>query len=492
MKMTNPVILETSHYQISDDLAELMSLEMAEIKESGVKSKSFNVRINAIHAGTTKNFHTFLLDELETSKEKWTKPYGKPILKNHDIFEEPLGRIKEADVLHYSEADGVLSVVASISDIDAMEKIKDQRYVTVSVGVMAKDITCSVCGKSFLHWGEDEDACDHFIGKEYDDEDGNKILCTAVIRGIDPVELSFVNLPADQNDERFAGVVHIGESEGFEFFADGAMGEASKGKKKKSVKVPDNIALALKESWDEFLELFDLEGDESQMGNEDTQKGNIEEEESLVDDELLESEEEEKSVEDLEEEEVTEEDVSDNDIDLIESYFSNEADDQSEEDEEINESSEENEPEVEVLQTRISELENEVTDLSVKLNSEVETAGRWISNARMMVVQHIADIKFILNKLEGNNIKALEEGMKDSTFKELLSELKELRKELLEKDPSTILEIKNNGILKNEPVKDSLSNEDRPKMETLSQRELISSFTSSLLGRPYKEGHKND
>jgi hypothetical protein len=512
-RMTNPVFLETTHFQLSDEQAECLKLEMAEFKESASPAtKAFNVRINAIHAGMTKNFHTFPLEELELSVEKWTKPYGKPILKNHDIFEEPLGRIKEANVLRFSDTDGVLSVVASVPDQDAVQKIYDQRYATVSVGVMSSNVSCSVCGQN---WFDDDCDCDHTVGRKYVNEDsGDETLCSAIIRDIEPVEVSFVNLPADCSADRYAGVVHIGESEGFEFYADGDEGVIPKSKRK-SDKKTDNIALALKESWNEFLSLLNSEGeDESPMKKKDeetlTQDASSVEEtlidaESTRDDSVVpdgeEAVTEETNVsEGPEETDTSDEDSvvtdSNEDITALEGYFATDETEVVESDEpavEVKESAEED-SRVTGLQNKVQELEADNSTLRASLQAEEDAAGKWAKNVRSIISQHVVDLRLILEKAEGKDMEGLEEFYSKVTVKSMLEELKELRKEFKAKDFSIAVNISNSGILPRETLTEALSpvpvvhdsdstSEEATPLGELDDNELVESFTKLLSNR---------
>jgi len=98
---------------------------MAEIVESATRLRVPSTVVLMHPRSTTKNYHTFPLEELEKSVDKWTKPYGKPFWKPRHNRRTSC-RIREATVLKYSESDGVLSVVASIADQDTVQKIYDE------------------------------------------------------------------------------------------------------------------------------------------------------------------------------------------------------------------------------------------------------------------------------------------------------------------------------------------------------------------------------
>lgn len=488
------MFLETVHFSLTDEDVELLDLELNEINESSKNSKSvFKCRINALHAGTTKNLHTYPLEELELSAKKWTKPYGKPVLKNHDILEEPLGRVEEASVLRYGDNEGVLSMIASIPDKDAAEKIRDQRYVTVSVGVTSRTVECSICGQN---WFDDE--CEHEIGEKYDGS-----ICTAVIRKLQPVEVSFVNLPADANDERFAGVIAMGESEDFEFFSGAGKGVA-KSKKKSS---DDDIALALKETWQDFLGLLNTEGEETQVMDEETKtQETISTEEKDVEDAVTNeeqdldvvSEEAPVSEEATEGESTEEETTSDetsvvSELDSLSDYLSDESEDVTSEKEVVEESVTEN---IDTLQGMVRELEDENVRLKQSLKEQEDAAAEIAKNVRLILSRHVADLKVILNKADTDDVNVLEAETSQHTIKELVIELKELRKELKESDLNVSDLFSQNGILKQETIVNSTQKEDVVDTNTseapaptqiISEKALVQAMTERLsTSRPYK------
>lgn len=156
-------------------------------------------KIEAIHAGTTLNFNTYSADELKKALPSWTTPYKKPVMTHHDIYRgEPVGRVQNA-VMGYSDElqkEYVLLTV-SISDPVAIQKILDERYLTVSVGSMVDHAICSICGSD---WAQGQ-YCEHRPGDEYEGR-----VMTIILRGITFNEVSFVNIPADDHG-RVSGIV---------------------------------------------------------------------------------------------------------------------------------------------------------------------------------------------------------------------------------------------------------------------------------------------
>lgn len=158
-------------------------------------SKSLLVVIDAIKAGTTLNNHNFMPATLRAAAQSYYTPYHKPLIKNHDIYsEEPLGRIFDAAFIPESQ---VVRVWAYVSDEDTIQKIKDGRYSTVSIGARVSDARCSICGNDYF----DYEGCSHWAGREY-----NGKVAAVDIFECEFYELSFVNAPACEA----AGVVDFG------------------------------------------------------------------------------------------------------------------------------------------------------------------------------------------------------------------------------------------------------------------------------------------
>lgn len=151
----------------------------------------------------------------------WVKPYNKPILKNHDLYNcEPVGRIQNAfmidnatkqvvaksiqeelpqDVINFFDSKGVFSegtgalICRFTADDHLAARIKSGLDVTVSQSSFMEKATCSICGKDYFG-----DECTHFAGELYEDkENGIQNVCYIKAEDFDPIELSFVNLPAN-------------------------------------------------------------------------------------------------------------------------------------------------------------------------------------------------------------------------------------------------------------------------------------------------------
>jgi len=166
-------------------------------------------KIEAIHAGITKNKVMYSSQGLQGTVDlrsgiySWTHPYPKPVLKNHDTETEPLGRVTNAQFITDSTTGkNAVVVMPTITDKDAIAKILDGRYLTVSIGAETDSATCSICGTNVV----EEGWCEHIRGQKYEVK-GQLQECYWEAGNIWFNEVSFVNVPADQH----AQVVATGE-----------------------------------------------------------------------------------------------------------------------------------------------------------------------------------------------------------------------------------------------------------------------------------------
>lgn len=169
--------------------------------------------IAVTHGGIVNgNFGFYRPEKLQASTKWWTEPYLKPILKNHDMHTEPLGRnlgsvwratvpttspnfqnsIRNQDFSYRGL--GHMQNLANISDPEAVQKVLDGRYLTVSVSGETDEMTCSICQQNWLTDGR----CEHRFGHEYTDEE-TELTQMAYWVGGNFIwdEWSFVNEPAD-------------------------------------------------------------------------------------------------------------------------------------------------------------------------------------------------------------------------------------------------------------------------------------------------------
>jgi len=168
-------------------------------------------RIEAIHAGTTRNNTRYLAEKLRGSAElksgtySWLHPYAKPIIYNHDIESRSTGRVHSAFFSELTAAGRPgITVVPKITDKQAIEDILGGLLLTVSIGATTDSATCSLCMTDIL----EEGFCGHHKGEVYE---GTKVEWIAGNLWFD--ELSWVNVPADQDAMiTDAGIISVAEA----------------------------------------------------------------------------------------------------------------------------------------------------------------------------------------------------------------------------------------------------------------------------------------
>lgn len=181
--------------------ATIPAQDITKLAESAKGSNELPSRIvtvvEAIHSGLTRNYTFYPADNLERSVESWTRPYEKPVIKNHDVHEEPLGRVLSA---HFKQSNiapdkHTIELELEITDPDTIKKVLDGRYKTLSIGGSTNSVTCSACGKDLVKEGY----CGHMKGRTYEGKQAHWIIGEMSFD-----EISWVNVPADSN----AQVVH--------------------------------------------------------------------------------------------------------------------------------------------------------------------------------------------------------------------------------------------------------------------------------------------
>jgi hypothetical protein len=146
-------------------------------------------------SGLTVNYNNYSAAELEKSLQSWVEPYPKPIILNHDLNGEPIGRVIAAKMDKEADGDNFIRLQIAITDPSAVQKIADKRYLTGSVGGRAGKAICSISGDDLAK--EDDNGRPKFSkykrGKVYKGK-----LAFIDMQDIAFKEYSFVNQPADQ------------------------------------------------------------------------------------------------------------------------------------------------------------------------------------------------------------------------------------------------------------------------------------------------------
>lgn len=168
------------------------------MKESYSETPKFLLpKIEAIHAGTTRNYNNYPAHKLQGNSDlksgiySFLKPYPKPVIYNHDTWTKATGRIETAVYSDVTECGrpGII-VIPKITDKEAIESILDKRLLTVSIGATVDGCTCNICGTDIVNEGY----CGHMKGEEYEGK-----MCEWIAGNIFFDELSWVNVPADED-----------------------------------------------------------------------------------------------------------------------------------------------------------------------------------------------------------------------------------------------------------------------------------------------------
>ncbi len=197
---------DTVRTKISLELTEAQNVALKRVLDDHSPDKhpaALLVSIAATHAGMkNKNKSLYIPDKMRDSVHTWIEPHEKPVLLHHDKKSDPIGRVKNAEYIDLPITDdiskprGYISVLTKITDEEAIKKVMDERYLTVSIGGTTNEVNCSICDKNIA----DSGICEHKKGKVYDGKE-----CYWKIGSMIYNELSFVNAPADE----YAQVEHI-------------------------------------------------------------------------------------------------------------------------------------------------------------------------------------------------------------------------------------------------------------------------------------------
>lgn len=156
-----------------------------------VDKDSLMVDIEAIHSIITRNDTLYTEQCIKDSIPYWTAPYERPVIMHHNEKDgKIIGRVKAANAIAKSERSGTaaLELVANIGDEEGKKGIKNGTLATVSIGAIAHDIRCSICGTNIV----EEGLCEHEKGEYYDNK-----RCYWIVNKIEPKEVSYVIVPSD-------------------------------------------------------------------------------------------------------------------------------------------------------------------------------------------------------------------------------------------------------------------------------------------------------
>jgi hypothetical protein len=160
-----------------------------------VAPNSLMVDIEGLHSVITRN-DTFYTDQAMKDSEKyWTVPYERPVIMHHNEKDGiTIGRVKRAywTDKNTRSGTGALRFITNIGHKEGLEGINNGSLSTVSVGLIAHDVRCSICNEQVELDENGAPECGHYKGATYDDKH-----CYWIINKFEPKELSFVIVPSD-------------------------------------------------------------------------------------------------------------------------------------------------------------------------------------------------------------------------------------------------------------------------------------------------------
>ena len=377
--------------------------------ETYIDENSLMVEIEAIHSRVTRNNTYYSPECLKESVPYWTNPYERPVIMHHNERDgQIIGRIKSVEYKETDTRSGTSALVftANVGDEDGKKGIKNGTLSTVSIGVIAHDLRCSICGTNLA----EEGMCEHEKGETYDGK-----LCYWIINKREPKEVSYVIVPSDI----YAHNIRVYD--------------AIK-KKKSEVKesVENNIFEDLLKSTKEIVDSIQ-ESTETQEGtqvDEEVEKGAKTKEPETTEEKTTETE----TTTEVEETKASDETQEENKEESEEAKAKEESKEETKESSEEETSEKENE-ELIAAKAKIEELTKEIETLKAeneKLSNKVDNEKRLRESAESRLVEYQAKEKKALveqiNKLRTDlNLTAEDEAtLIESSEETLRSTIKQL------------------------------------------------------------------
>lgn len=163
-----------------------------------ISPTSLMVDIEGIHAypHATRNFTRYMPECLKKSVPSWTKPYRRPLIKHHNEADgEIIGRICATEYVTSKTLSGTpaLLFTANVPGEKDKAQVLDGTNETVSIGIIAHDVRCSICGHQIAEHGP---CPDHDRGQVYG-KGKTQETCYWDIYSMEAKELSYVIVPSD-------------------------------------------------------------------------------------------------------------------------------------------------------------------------------------------------------------------------------------------------------------------------------------------------------
>ena len=358
-----------------------------------ISPNSLMVEIEGIHSDVlTINCTKYSEECLKKSIPYWTTPYEKAVIMHHnDEDGQIIGRVKKAEMID-SKRSGTpaINFTCNIGDENGIKGIKNGTLATVSIGAVAYDVRCSICGENVAICD-----CEHEKGHVYDGK-----LCYWTIEEMEPREVSYVILPSDKYAQTMK-VYKPGKKE---------LKESVEVRKKMSV--CDAILKQLTEGVDDEAVKDKVVIDEEVKDKKDEDEKKEAEEKPVVDEEKEDKVEEEKDEEKTEEKEEEEKEEDDDD------KKSDEDDNKDEEDS----NKEDRDAIIEDLKKELAELKSELDKVKKQLKETKKLKEKVdLELAKFKVQEKVnvaRDIK-VLKESIGIECGEAEDMAKDNTIEEL-------------------------------------------------------------------------
>ncbi len=167
---------------------------LTEGTSENVPENSLLADIEGIHSApfVTRNYTRYSKECLRNSVPYWTTPYRRPLIKHHNEKDgKIIGRILNVEYEEKSKnlpESSALLFTASIPKEPECSDVKSGLLETVSIGVIAHKVRCSICGQDIANDG----LCEHERGQVYDGQ-----VCYWDVLEMEPKELSYVIVPSD-------------------------------------------------------------------------------------------------------------------------------------------------------------------------------------------------------------------------------------------------------------------------------------------------------
>lgn len=424
-----------------------------------ISPNSLMVEIEGIHSDVlTINCTKYSKNCLEKSIPYWTNPYEKAVIMHHnDEDGQIIGRVKKAEIID-SKRSGTpaINFTCNIGDENGIKGIKNGTLATVSIGAVAYDVRCSICGENVAVCD-----CEHEKGHVYDGK-----LCYWTIEEMEPREVSYVILPSDKYAQTMK-VYKPGKKE---------LKESVEVRKKMSV--CDEILKQLTEGVDDEVVKDKVVIDEEVKDKKDEDKKDPEEK-PVVDEEKKEDKTEDEKKEDKDEEKPEEKDEEEK----------QEVDDDKKSDEDDNKDEEDSNKEdrdaiIEDLKKELAELKSELDKVKKQLKETKKLKEKVdLELAKFKVQEKVnvaRDIK-VLKESIGIECGEAEDIAKDNTIEELNLIYKTLKETCsYTKLPGklvmeSVVDDANDNINKHKEIKESVSTveddrQDYLDLETLYKR----------------------